>query len=169
MSLPLLAVYTTFFSMWVFTPIPIEICYGLLRDALTLLLCVLAGGMVPHHTCCSNSSDCTPFLLLMCRYTIPWHQGCTVFLWHETNSFLCVNRFWPSTRCFSVGECSPHPLWILLRVAQGCTDSSFVALRGYVSSIVIFSSNFHRLWPLFSCSFIDEIFSDVTNVFLDDD
>ncbi len=81
--------------------------HWLLRDALTLLLCVLAGGMVPHHTCCSNSSDCTPFLLLMCRYTIPWHQGYTVFLWHETNSVLCLYHFWPFTRRFSVRECSP--------------------------------------------------------------
>jgi hypothetical protein len=32
-SLPLLAFYTTFFSMWVLTPIPMQICYGLLSNA----------------------------------------------------------------------------------------------------------------------------------------
>ena len=35
-------------------PIPIEFCYGLLSDALTLLFWFLAGGMCPHHSSCSN-------------------------------------------------------------------------------------------------------------------
>jgi hypothetical protein len=37
---------------------------------------------------------------------------------HETNFFLCLYHFWPSTRRFSVGEWSPHPNWNLLHIAQ---------------------------------------------------
>ena len=51
-------------------PIPIEMCYGLLRYALTLLLCGVADGMCPHHSPARISSDLNPCLLLIYGYII---------------------------------------------------------------------------------------------------
>jgi hypothetical protein len=47
-------------------------------------------------------------------------QGCTACLWHETNFFLCLYHFWPSTRRFSVGECSPPSP---LKFVTGCSET----------------------------------------------
>jgi hypothetical protein len=166
-----MAFYTTFFSMWVFTPIPIEICYGLLRDALPFcdmkltLVCVsTTSGLLhdvfqwvsvhphPHWNLLWIAQRRLPFcdmkltLLvssLLCGLLHDVFQNVSVHphphwnLLHiahwnllriaqrrlpfcdmklETNSFLCLYHFWPSTRRFSVCECSPHPHWNLLRI-----------------------------------------------------
>ena len=50
--------------------IPIEICYGMLSDALTLIFWFFAGGMCPHHSPARISSDLNPCLLLIYGYII---------------------------------------------------------------------------------------------------
>jgi hypothetical protein len=57
--------------------------------------------LTPHHSC-------------MCMRI----SGTLAFLWHDTNSFLCLYRIWPSTRRFSACKCSHHPHWNLLWFAQ---------------------------------------------------
>ena len=75
-------------------------------------------------------------------------SGTLAFLWHETNCFLCLYHCWPSTRRFSACECSPHPHWNLLWIAQVRTDSSFLVFgRWYVSSSLS-CSNFLRFESL---------------------
>ncbi len=133
LSLPLLAFYTTFFRLWVFTPSLLKFVTG----------CSATLAFLWHET---NSFLSLPLLAFYTTFFSMWVftpsslkfvTGCSTtpaFLWHETNSFLCLYHFWPSTRRFSVGECSPHPHWNLLRIAQGCLHICDMKLTLLVSS-----------------------------------
>jgi len=66
------------------------------------LFCVYTASGLLHHVFQLVSGQPHPHSNLL------WFaQRCTAFLWHETNSFLCLYHFWPSTRRFSGCECSP--------------------------------------------------------------
>jgi hypothetical protein len=85
-SLPLLALYTTFFSRWVLTPIPIEICYGLLsnaKDTNTFSLCVCVQGVSPSRQC-NYALPSNPTLLFSFRA-----QRVSA-MWMILTRFLCV-------------------------------------------------------------------------------
>ncbi len=108
MSLSLLAFYTTFFSMWVFTPIPIEICYGLLRDALTLLLCGFWQMVcVLIIFSCSNFFRPYSFSPALHSCTIRWSQPRLPFCDMKLTLFCVSTTAGLPTRRFSVCECSP--------------------------------------------------------------
>ncbi len=116
-----------FFSMWVFTPIPIEICYGLLRDALHFcdmkltLFCVSA-----------TSGLYTTFfsLWVFTPSSMKFVTGCSgmlAIMWHETNSFgatLLVSSLLRGLLhdVFQWVSVHPHPHWNLLLIAQVCVS-----------------------------------------------
>jgi hypothetical protein len=92
-----------------------------------------------------------------------WTQGCTSFLWYETNSFLCLYHFWPSTRRFSDCECSPpSPLKFVMDCSgmQGmltvcvCTSSGNTEPADDFDSGWVFSFLCLSLFLFFFCPYI---------------
>ncbi len=132
-----MAFYTTFFSVWVLTPIPIEICYGLLSDAfdetnsfgVTLLVFSLFCGLL-HDVFQYVSAHPHP------HWNLLWIPQPRLFFC-DTRLTILVYLFFgifttlrSSTRRFSGCECSPHPHW---NFVMDCSATRLMKLTLLVS------------------------------------
>ncbi len=121
-----------------------------LRYALTLLFWFLAGGMCPHHSSCSNflRLDSFPPAHLWIYYSLI--SATHAFLWHGTNSFLCLYHFWPSTRRFSECECSlPSPL----NFVMGCSATLLHETNSFGVTLLV---------PSILCGLLHDVFQRVS-------
>ena len=95
-------------------PTPKEIIMRIPTATSIVWVSVYIYVLIHYKFTVTESSQFLPcsFMMHYPPYLVPQRASATpAFLWHETNSFLCLYRIWPSTRRFSGCECSlPSPL-----------------------------------------------------------